>query len=63
MPGNAPHELLAASLEELKGVTEAGTRSVIKSEELSRRNRERLLSTGFLEEIVRRMARRKFPAV
>ncbi|MCA1439361.1 Fic family protein [Ensifer sp. IC4062] len=53
MPGNAPHELLAASLEELKGVTEAGTRSVIKSEELSRRNRERLISTGFLEEIVR----------
>jgi hypothetical protein len=53
MPGNAPHELLAASLADLKGVTEDGTRSVIKSDELSRRNRERLLSTGFLEEIMR----------
>ncbi|WP_271023307.1 Fic family protein [Rhizobium sp. RCAM05973] len=49
----APHELLATSLEELKRVTEEGTRGVIKSDELTRRNRERLLSTGFLEEIMR----------
>jgi hypothetical protein len=37
-----PNELLGASLAELRGVTQNGTRSVVKSEELSRVHRERL---------------------
>ncbi|NSY14939.1 Fic family protein [Agrobacterium vitis] len=48
-----PNELLAASLAELRGVTQNGTRSVVKSEELSRVHRERLQSNGFLEEIMK----------
>lgn len=48
-----PHELLATSLAELRGVTQNGTRSVVKSEELSRVHRERLQDNGFLEEIMR----------
>lgn len=48
-----PNELLAASLGELRGVTQNGTRSVVKSEELSRVHRERLQDNGFLEEIMR----------
>ncbi len=48
-----PNELLAASLAELRGVTQNGTRSVVKSEELSRVHRERLQDNGFLEEIMK----------
>lgn len=48
-----PNELLAASLAELRGVTQNGTRSVVKSEELSRVHRERLQRNGFLEEIMK----------
>lgn len=48
-----PHELLAASLVELRGVTQDGTRSIVKSDELSRVHRERLQSNGFLEEIIK----------
>ncbi|MEK1895506.1 MAG: Fic family protein [Rhizobium sp.] len=48
-----PNELLATSLAELRGVTQNGTRSVVKSEELSRVHRERLQDNGFLEEIMK----------
>lgn len=48
-----PHELLAASLAELRGVTESGTRSVVRSDELSRAHRQRLQKNGFLEEIMK----------
>jgi hypothetical protein len=48
-----PNELLGASLAELRGVTQNGTRSVVKSEELSRVHRERLQDNGFLEEIMK----------
>ncbi|MBX5241986.1 Fic family protein [Rhizobium sp. NLR22b] len=48
-----PNELLATSLAELRGVTQNGTRSVVKSEELSRVHRERLQTNGFLEEIMK----------
>lgn len=48
-----PHELLATSLAELRGVTESGTRSIVRSDELSRVHRERLQSNGFLEEIMK----------
>ena len=53
MPGNTPNGLLASSLRELRGVTDKGTRSVLKSDALSRVNRERLVKAGFLEEIMR----------
>ncbi|WP_259665653.1 hypothetical protein [Rhizobium binae] len=48
-----PNQLLATSLAELRGVTQNGTRSVVKSEELSRVHRERLQTHGFLEEIMK----------
>ncbi|MGQ3214237.1 hypothetical protein [Shinella sp.] len=48
-----PNELLAASLAELRGVTQSGTRSVVKSEELGRVHRERLQDNGLLEEIMK----------
>jgi hypothetical protein len=48
-----PNELLATSLAELRGVTQNGTRSVVKSEELSRVHRQRLQDNGFLEEIMK----------
>ncbi|UIK14315.1 Fic family protein (plasmid) [Rhizobium leguminosarum] len=48
-----PNELLATSLSELRGVTQNGTRSVVKSDELSRVHRERLQDNGFLEEIMK----------
>lgn len=48
-----PHELLATSLAELRGVTENGTRSIVRSDALSRVHRERLQSNGFLEEIMK----------
>jgi len=48
-----PNELLATSLAALRGVTHNGTRSVVKSEELSRVHRERLQDNGFLEEIMK----------
>ncbi len=48
-----PNELLATSLAELRGVTQNGTRSVVKSDELSRVHRERLQDNGFLEEIMK----------
>ena len=53
MPGMTPNELLATSLNELRGITETGTRSVIRSDALSRVHRERLTKTGFVEEIMR----------
>jgi Uncharacterized conserved protein len=53
MPGLQPNELLASSLRELRGVTEQGTRSVLKSNLLSRVHRERLAKAGFVEEIMR----------
>ncbi|MBI1621808.1 Fic family protein [Aquamicrobium zhengzhouense] len=48
-----PNELLATSLNELHGITEKGTRSVIRSSALSRVHRERLTKAGFVEEIMR----------
>lgn len=48
-----PNELLATSLAALRGVTQNGTRSVVKSEELSRVHRQRLQDNGFLEEIMK----------
>jgi hypothetical protein len=48
-----PHELLAASLAALRGATQHGTRSIVRSDELSRVHRERLQSNGFLEEIMK----------
>lgn len=53
MRGNTPNELLASSLRELRGATEQGSRSVLKSDLLSRVHRERLASAGFVEEIMR----------
>lgn len=47
-----PHEKLAESLAELEKLQAAGKR-VFRSEELSRVHRERLLHTGFLQQVVR----------
>lgn len=48
-----PSELLAISLAELRGITQNGTRSVVKYEELSRVHRRRLQDNGFLVEIMK----------
>src|SRR6266576_3884187 len=52
MRGSTPHELLASSLRELRGVTEEGTISVLKSEALTRAHRDRLADAGFIEPIM-----------
>jgi len=52
MRGSTPHELLASSIRELRGITEEGTISVLKSDALSRVHRGRLVSAGFIEPIV-----------
>src|SRR5580704_6689423 len=46
------NEKLAASLEKLKGLQEGGRR-VFQSAELSRRNRERLIELGFIQEVIK----------
>lgn len=52
MRGSTPHELLASSLRELRGVTEEGTISVLKSQALTRAHRDRLADAGFIEPIM-----------
>ncbi|MFW8643140.1 hypothetical protein ACOJBO_11945 [Rhizobium beringeri] len=42
-----PNELLATSLSELRGVTQNGTRSVVKSDELSRVHESACRTTAF----------------
>ena len=47
-----PNEKLAESLDALKALQEGGRR-VFRSEELSRVHRERLLTNGFLQEVMK----------
>ena len=48
----APHEKLAESLAELEKLL-AGGKRVFRSDEMTRLHRERLLRTGFLQQVVR----------
>ncbi len=50
--GNTPNELLASSLKQLRGITEQGTISVLRSESLSRVHKDRLVEAGFIEPIM-----------
>ncbi|RAR99354.1 Fic/DOC family protein [Ensifer adhaerens] len=52
MRGKAPNELLATSLRELRGITEQGTVSVLRSDSLTRVHRHRLTEAGFVEPIM-----------
>ena len=49
---SSPHEKLAGALTALRALQKAGRR-VIPSSELSRVHRERLLESGFLQEVVK----------
>ncbi len=49
----APNEKLAQSLEEIKKLQDKDGTAIIKSDSLSRTHRERLLSNGFIKEVIK----------
>jgi len=53
MTDEAKRSPLAKSLEELKRLTQGGKSTVVKSSDISRIHRERLIANGFLEEIIK----------
>ncbi|MBT3801575.1 MAG: cell filamentation protein Fic, partial [Bacteroidetes bacterium] len=48
-----PSEKLAQSLEVLQSLISQNGNSIVKSDEISRTHRDRLLSNGFLQEIIK----------
>ena len=50
---SAPAEKLAQSLEVLSKFQQAGGRAAIRTKDLSRTHRERLIANGFLREVIK----------